>query len=80
MKKIFSIAMICSVLTLVSVSSAIAKEARKNSNDTQKVEIVKPDKTKVNKKQEKRKNEDNAKIKKNLHKKLRACMKQNFLL
>lgn len=64
MKKIFSIAIICSVLTLVSVSSAIAKEARKNSNDTQKVEIVKPDKTKVNKKQEKRKNEDNAKIKK----------------
>ena len=64
MKKIVSLALICSVLTLSAISPVLAKENKKaNAEDKQKVEIVKPDKTKVNKRQEKRKNDDNAKIK-----------------
>ena len=42
-----------------------AKNTKNSTNkDKQKIEIIKPDKTKVNKKQEKRKTDDNAKIKK----------------
>lgn len=65
MKKIVNMALICSVMVLSAVSPVFAKNTKNSTNkDKQKIEIIKPDKTKVNKKQEKRKTDDNAKIKK----------------
>ena len=52
-------------MVLSAVSPVFAKNTKNSTNkDKQKIEIIKPDKTKVNKKQEKRKTDDNAKIKK----------------
>ena len=65
MKKIVNMALICSVMVLSAVSPVFAKNTKNSTNkDKQKIEIIKPDKTKVNKKQEKRKTDDNTKIKK----------------
>jgi len=65
MKKIVNMALICSVIVLSAVSPVFAKNTKNSTNkDKQKIEIIKPDKTKVNKKQERRKTDDNAKIKK----------------
>lgn len=52
-------------MVLSAVSPVFAKNTKNSTNkDKQKIEIIKPDKTKVNKKQEKRKTDDNTKIKK----------------
>ena len=47
-------------MVLSAVSPVFAKNTKNSTNkDKQKIEIIKPDKTKVNKKQEKRKTDDN---------------------
>ena len=52
-------------MVLSAVSPVFAKNTKNSTNkDKQKIEIIKPDKTKVNKKLEKRKTDDNTKIKK----------------
>lgn len=50
MKKIVNMALICSVMVLSAVSPVFAKNTKNSTNkDKQKIEIIKPDKTKVNK-------------------------------
>ncbi len=62
MKKILNLILICSVLSLTS-SAVLAKGTSQKTKKNDEVQIVKPDKTKVNKKHETRKNADNAKTK-----------------
>ena len=55
MKKILNILLICSLLG-VSQTSVIAKNKKEKVKNSDKIEIVKPEKQKVNKRQERKKN------------------------
>ena len=62
MKKIVNLILICSVLSLTP-TTVLAKGAIQKQKDNDKIQIVKPDKKKVNKKRENKQNAENAKSK-----------------
>ncbi len=62
MKKVLNLILICSLLSLTP-APALANETVAKANEKDAVHIVKPEKTKVNKKREKKKNVENAKSK-----------------
>lgn len=78
MKKILNILLICSVLA-VSATPVLAKsKAKTKKSDEEKIEIVRPEETKVNLKREKRKQEDNAKSKKSFSKEAEGMYETKF--
>lgn len=62
MKKVLNLILICSLLSLTP-ATAMASDAVAKANEKDTIHIVKPEKTKVNKKREKKKNVENAKSK-----------------
>ena len=75
MKKILNLILICSILT-VSTNVCCAKNVEQKNN--KQIHIVKPENKKVNPKREKRKNEANAKIKKESSKEAEGMYETKF--
>ena len=75
MKKILNILLICSLLG-VSQTSVIAKNKKEKVKNSDKIEIVKPEKQKV---RSARKMQAFNELRKVLPKKLKECMKPSFL-
>lgn len=78
MKKILNLFLICSVLTLTS-NVALAKSVRKEKvKKSDEVHIVKPEKTKTNKKKERKKSENNLKDKEQSSKEAEGMYETKF--
>ena len=77
MKKILNILLICSLLTVTS-TQVLAKSKKEKNEDSEKIEIVKPEKEKVNKKLEWKKFKSNEKAKKDSSKEAKGMYETKF--
>lgn len=81
MKKFINLFLICSVVVLssgASFSKAVSDDTLAKKTGEVPIHIVKPDKTKVNKKKEKKKNADNAKTKRESSKEAEGMYETKF--
>ena len=77
MKKILNILLICSLLG-VSQTSVIAKNKKEKVKNSDKIEIVKPEKQKVNKRQERKKNASVQRAQKSTSKEAKGMYETKF--
>ena len=77
MKKVLNILLICSILTAVS-TPVLAKSKKEKSKEDEKIEIIKPEKEKVNKRLEWKKFKSNEKARKDSSKEAKGMYETKF--
>ena len=77
MKKVLNILLICSLITAIS-SPALAKSKKEKKQEEEKIEIVKPEKEKVNRRLEWKKFKSNEKAKKDSSKEAKGMYETKF--
>ena len=77
MKKVLNLLLICSVLSL-SAGTALAWPKKDKVKKEEKIEIVKPEKTKVNKRLERKKTKDNERVRRESSKEAKGMYETKF--
>ena len=77
MKKVLNILLICSILS-VSTTAVLAKTKKEKAKEEEKIEIVKPEKEKVNKRLERKKSKNNERVRRESSKEAKGMYETKF--
>ncbi len=77
MKKVLNLLLICSILS-VSTTAVLAKTKKEKAKEEEKIEIVKPEKEKVNKRLERKKSKNNERVRRESSKEAKGMYETKF--